>query len=400
MKKSNIIKSALFLPLLLLFSSCFDPVFYEIRKDVPPESATVSGNIGQLTRFTMDGEEYLFASADDGLRYKKASDENHGSWSTMELPFSLLSFDFSTTSMKGYQIIGILANSDTLYLIAAQYQTSGSEGCTDPKTIELWGKQNNGEWVNITKDSTINYFTFTKDSSTELYSSNFNYFQTNTPQKQHRHAYLCSYITNSDNSSSEYKYFELIGTNQPTPVTITKREDTSAKLSSSSRAYSAAYFEESVKFFASKVVITDETATSAAKNLYYSDGDALYYYSSEGYKKACSAGTTISAMAVTKNSILLGLGNIMNTSSDNGGIKRVLLASNGIPESYTSDFETNANFQISTAYIVLTLLNATPEKKETDCSLYASITFSSTSGLYDNIGLWSYYPGRGNWNRE
>ena len=62
--------------------------------------------------------------------------------------------------MNGYQIIGILANSDTLYLIAAQYQTSGSEGCTDPKTIELWGKQNNGEWVNITKDSTINYFTF------------------------------------------------------------------------------------------------------------------------------------------------------------------------------------------------------------------------------------------------
>ena len=72
MKKINKITTILFLPLLMIFSSCFDPIFYEVRRDVAPESATVSGNIGQITRFTMNGEEYLFLSADGGLRYKKA----------------------------------------------------------------------------------------------------------------------------------------------------------------------------------------------------------------------------------------------------------------------------------------------------------------------------------------
>ena len=59
MKKINKITTILFLPLLMIFSSCFDPIFYEVRRDVAPESATVSGNIGQITRFTMNGEEYL-----------------------------------------------------------------------------------------------------------------------------------------------------------------------------------------------------------------------------------------------------------------------------------------------------------------------------------------------------
>ena len=68
MKKINKLTAAILLPMVMLFSSCFDPIFYEIRKDVKPETATVSGNICQITRFTMEGEEYLFLSADDGLR--------------------------------------------------------------------------------------------------------------------------------------------------------------------------------------------------------------------------------------------------------------------------------------------------------------------------------------------
>ena len=64
------------------------------------------------------------------------------------------------------------------------------------------------------------------------------------------------------------------------------------------------------------------------------------------------------------------------------------------------DFETNAKFQITSSYIVLTLLNATPDQKELDSALYASITFTGGSYNFDNIGLWSYYPERENWNRE
>ena len=92
MKKIYKITSTLLLPFVLLLAGCQDPVFEKVRKDVKPETATVSGNIGQITRFTMEGEEYLFLSANGGLRYKKASNAEHGSWATADLPFDLLHY--------------------------------------------------------------------------------------------------------------------------------------------------------------------------------------------------------------------------------------------------------------------------------------------------------------------
>ena len=61
-------------------------------------------------------------------------------------------------------------------------------------------------------------------------------------------------------------------------------------------------------------------------------------------------------MGKTKDSIIIGLGNIMSKSSDTGGITRVKINENGIPESSTSGFSTNAELQISSAYTVLALL--------------------------------------------
>ena len=400
MKKNNLFAAIILLPFLMLFNSCFLPVFYEIRKDVRPESATVSGNIPQITRYTLNGEEYIFASANGGLRYKKADNQIHGSWATMAVPFTLLNFNYDTTKMNGAQLIGVFANSETLYLIAATYSTEGSEGKTNPSKIEIWASNTpdvTDSWSQINKDSSIDYFPFLYDSVNEVYKTNFNVFQTNTPKKVNRHAYICSYIKNEDGTSGAYKCFELSGTSI-LPVSISKPEDAEA----GNRVYSAAYFNGEVRFFMSKAVITDETSVSDAKNIYYADGDALYYYSSASaaYVKACSTGTAISTLATTKDSIIIGLGNLLSLSIDTGGIKRVLRAEDGTPGSATVSFETNADFQISTAYNVLSLLNTTPEKEEKDSILYASIAFSGYDGIYDNIGIWSYYPTRGNWNRE
>ncbi len=400
MKKNNLFAVIILLPFLMLFNSCFSPVFYEIRKDVKPESATVSGNIPQITRYTLNGEEYIFASANGGLRYKKADNQIHGSWATMAVPFTLLNFNYDTTKMNGAQLIGVFANSETLYLIAATFSTEGSEGKTNPSKIEIWASNTPDiadSWSQINKDSSIDYFPFLYDSVNEVYKANYNVFQTNTPKKVNRHAYICSYIKNEDGTSGAYKCFELSGTSIQ-PVSISKPEDAEA----GNRVYSAAYFKGEVRFFTSKAVVTDETNSSDAKNIYYADGDGLYYYSSASaaYVKACSTGTVISTLATTKDSIIIGLGNLLSLSTDAGGIKRVLRAEDGTPGSATVSFETNADFQISTAYNVLSLLNTTPEKEEKDSILYASITFSGYDGIYDNIGIWSYYPTRGNWNRE
>ena len=401
MKKINKITTALFLPLLMLFSSCFDPIFYEVRRDVEPETATVSGRIGQITRFTMNGEEYLFLSADGGLRYKKADNKTHGSWATMSVPFSLSSFDFDNTAFNGNELIGVFANSDTLYLVAAPYKTTGSEGTTNPTTLDIWGSQTPDvldSWVHINDKD---YSPYLYNATKEVYSSNFHFFQTNAPQQAHRHAYICTYVKDDENNGS-YKYYELIGTDDPSlhPVTISEVEDGNAD----SRVYSAAWFDDGVKFFESKTVLTDETEKSDANYIFYADGNTLKYASKDnyasGFVKSCSANRTISALAVTKDSILIGMGDLTSTSNDAGGITRVLRDSDGKPLDTTSAFTTNADFQITSIYKVLTLLNATPDKTEEESALYASITFSGYSGLYDNIGLWSYYPARGNWNRE
>lgn len=397
MKKINKITATIFLPLVLLFTSCFDPIFYEIRKDVKPEESTVYGYIGQITRFTMNDEEYLFLSANDGLRYKKASNQSHGSWSTMSLPFNLVSFNFNDTSMDGKQLIGVYANSDTLYLALAPYITTGSEGNSIPWELELWGTKtpsDKGSWKKIDISLPIGYY-----SSTDKYTSLFHVFQTNAPKQEHRFAYVYNNVNE--------KYYRLEGT---TPVDITTEISI---VDSGSLAWSAAYFGGGVKFFFSKAVTTDEAydydddpsndAETDAKHLYYANGEELWYSDSNsesGYSKACSAGRTISALATTKDSILIGLGNITSTSSNYGGITRVLLDDKGIPAQSTTGFDSNADFQITTAYEVLTLLNATPDKSEAESALYSSIAFSGYSGLYENICLWSYYPDRGNWNYE
>ena len=397
MKKTNKIITALFLPLIMLFSSCFDPIFYEVRRDVEPESATVSGNIGQITRFTMNGEEYLFLSADGGLRYKKAENETHGSWGTMSLPFSLLSYNYDNSSMDNYQLCGVFADSTTLYLVAIPYVTSGSETTTNPSTLKIWAYDTTDDvasWELIDLSSIS--FDYSQDESTELYSSLFYFFQTNAPQKEHRHVYFRTYTKAENEESKSYKYFELIGKAKPTEIT---NEVLANIVDDGSSANSAAYFD-GIKFFSSKVVVTDETKDADAEHVYYGNGADLYYSTTDGYKRSCSAGKTISALAVTNDSILIGLGNLLSKSDSSGGIKRVLLA-NGIPADSTSDFDSNADFQITTSYKVMALLNATPEKTEAESALYAAITCGySSSGLEANKGLWSYYPARGNWNRE
>ena len=398
MKKTNKIITALFLPLIMLFSSCFDPIFYEVRRDVEPESATVSGNIGQITRFTMNGEEYLFLSADGGLRYKKVANETHGSWGTMSLPFSLLSYNYDNSSMDNYQLCGVYADETTLYLVAIPYVTSGSETTTNPSTLKIWASDTPDDvasWDFIDLSSIS--FDYSQDESTELYSSLFYFFQTNAPQKEHRHVYFRTYTKAENEESKSYKYFELIGKAKPTEIT---NEVLANIVDDGSSANSAAYFG-GIKYFSSKVVVTDETYNDDADYVYYGNGSDLYYYSTaDGYKRSCSAGKTISALAVTNDSILIGLGNLLSKSDSSGGIKRILLA-NGIPADSTSAFDSNADFQITTSYKVMALLNATPEKTEAESALYAAITCGySSSGLEANKGLWSYYPARGNWNRE
>ena len=415
MKKNLLVKLAAstFILFGLVFTGCQDPIFEAIREDVPPEDATVSGNVSFITRYTAGGEEYLVLAADDGLRYKQKDQNYHGAWTTYRLPFELHHYDYDSSSHSGEQILAVLADSSYLYLITAIYDHTSIEGTSYPSTINLWAKiinasnskwDDSGDWTKV--PTTVNEFDifpiFVSTSSVELYYSGFRVFQTNAPQKAHRAAFIRS----EDLDNNVFKYYKLNGTSAPTEVTA----EVEAKLidpspSSDSdyipTALSVVYFGGDYKFFTSPASTTNETYTADATYYYYSNGDSRLCYSdgvTNNEANAINTEKVISCLAVTADSILVGHGKAPSTV---GGIDRVNL-SNGIPTGMGSfsDINSNAKFQITSDYMVLALINATPEKTEVESGLYASITFHSTSNNFDNIGLWSYYPERGDWNRE
>ncbi|MCI6984345.1 MAG: hypothetical protein MR917_09110, partial [Treponema porcinum] len=114
-----------------------------------------------------------------------------------------------------------------------------------------------------------------------------------------------------------------------------------------------------------------------------------------GKSTGCAA--DILSMCVTNDSIILG--------TYEEGAYRVKTDS-GKPETSTSDFTTNADSVMYNPYIVRMLFCTDPSLGETDdgSALYSAIQFryteSSASASYKNVGVWSYYKARGNWNKE
>lgn len=384
---------------IITFTGCFNPIFYEIRKDVEPEPATVSGNIPNITRFTENGIEYLFVAADWGIRYKAASNTVHGTWASYPVPFALLSYNFDSSSFVGQQVISVFASSTTLYLLSAEYSSTGSEGTTIPSKINLWGKNSlslTEGWTLINTSTTTNYFPVIKNLSTDYYDSYFNIFQTNSPMAAHRHVYICTYIP----ALLTCKYYELNGLSEPVEITIPKIEDLA--ISNIPRVYSAAYYNGEVKFYSSRAVTTNETYTAEATRVYLAhpaSPSQLCYTEGETIILSVLAGDVISCLATCSDSIIIGCGSTL-TDGGKGGLKRTTLTENGIPGNVLVPFTTNAAFQLTETYPVLALINATPSNTELASTLYASATFYNSNGVYNNIGLWSYIPTRGNWNRE
>ena len=107
----------------LILTSCFNPVYYEIRKDVKPEAGTISGNILQITRTTVDNKEFLVLYANEGIRYKQKDLSEHGAWKTFDNPpCKSVVFDNVSQTYDGEQVLNLFSDKNTLYAITAKYK--------------------------------------------------------------------------------------------------------------------------------------------------------------------------------------------------------------------------------------------------------------------------------------
>lgn len=406
----------------IFFAGCYNEVFYDIMQDVAPEDATVSGNISAITRYTVSGTEYLVVNADSGLRYKKALDSGHGNWKTLDgdkLPFDFHSYDYFDAKHNGEQLIKILANETTLYLVTVSYKNDDSEGISAPTVVKLYGAEisdwdavEKASWTEIIGEAeSSEYFKFEK-SDTYYYTTLFGIFQTNAPQKEHRRAYIRA-------GNSNATYYELSGTASPQLKEDVKTQEVQNEKSSTNRAQSAVWFGGDVLFFNATASTTNETYNKDATHFYYASGKTVYHskavdsvkYSAETDESfpieeaTLDADAAVSALMTCADALIIGRGDFSTSSSttSSGGLKKTSLDKDGRPGTELIDFETNAKTKFN-SYHIISLLNATPGETETKSDMYTSITFrgtgSTSGGSAKNIGLWSYYPDRGNWNRE
>ena len=345
--------SLLFIPFI---AGCKAPVFYEIMRDVAPEEATVNGVITSITRYKSGTEEKLVTYSSDGLIWKDAKGTSHGQWAC-----------FPNSNQLSGKIIKTAADESNLYVVTITFHEDVEDGLNLPDAATLWC-YNSEEWSEV--------------STPELLPGNFNIFCTNDVDNSKRSAYL-----RIDN-----EVYKLSGTtfNESNP------QDGN---------YNSVVSGDNDIFFESTASVKN------GKYIYWGEGSKLYYSKdtsnpkAEGNKKlALDAGTDISCLAATKDALLIGRGDFSNSLISKGGIAKTSLDSDGKPGNSLESFSTNATSQLASVYQIYTLLVANPDQPELNASIYASMGFkgsgSSTSVSYDNIGLWSYYPARGNWNRE
>ena len=443
MKKLKNIFATVSIASSLFFTSCFNAVFYDVMQDVVSEEADVSGTINQITRYTLqnaDKTEYLVCNADGGLRYKLAdkAHRNHGEWATYKhLPFELHYYDYYGTKHHGEQIIQVLADSTNLYLLTCEYFDDDDEGTVSPKYVKIWTASISNwdtadDWRTlITSESEVakEVLKVYKNSSSGYYYSAFCVFSTNTINPAHRKAYVRSgknniwYYRSSNINEEELKktsFYEMTP-NELKSFEISEYWDSNTEKTyeSSADIRSATWYNGDYHFFTAPAVATNEcytemTYSKLSENttyqepscVYWGSGSDLYYITDKTAKSTTtkiSADRNISSLAVCADSIIIGRGNTSAYSTSSyGGITRSPLTK-GIPTG-TESFSTNAESQISSGYIVYALLNTDPSEPELESAIYATIGFygsgSSTATSYSSVGMWSYYPGRRNWNRE
>lgn len=392
----------------IFFTACFNPVFYEIRQDVAPEKASTEGFVTCITRYNVDGNEYLVTNSNGTITYKSADYQyrynNHG-WQSISkdfLPFELHRFDYQKFEHVGQQLIKVVADSEYLYLVSTEFKKDTDEGTSNPSKTHIYSAkitswEETPDWTDITESvvrsdekDLLPYYI----GSDDYYRSAFNVFCTNSIHKAGRKAYIRSGATDTDFAPV---YFELNGTTASS-IVPTAFDNTEKDINN------AVYFGNESKFFAALAVTTDESSKNQATKIYYSDSKKLIYFDGTESQEVLDADIPISCLAVTSNALLIGRADYTSTNTAaSGGLKKVEL-NDGVPGKEFATFTTNAASQLSPAYFILTLLTVDPSESELDATIYASLAFlgtgTSASVNYDNIGLWSYYKKRGNWNRE
>lgn len=369
--KFNLFNKIVFACLLALsvlaFCSCQQVVFDNIRKEVELEDGMIAGDIRSIIRF-----KNRFYIANGGIYYKQTTWNFYGCW-------------IKTFSPVG-QVINLAADGKYLYALVGISEENTKEGKNEGVRRDLYCSEDGISWSLVSQFGTKGSIAYNTKYPISIYL-----FCTNTIDSSNRSAYV---VVNDGTKGAVNKAYKLDG------KTVSELElgvtDASKKPCSNPVlvSRSCVYYNGDVYFFNSTASTTNETNLSPATMYYYGFGTYLRWGGEKVNSVGVSCEAVLQSLAVTADYLLIGT---------NAGIYHRKFT-NKIPSLVSVDFTTNASSTLSAAYTVLSLLVVYPELTELKTPIYASQVYtgngSSNSAQFDHIGLWAYYPNRGNWNRE
>lgn len=448
-----------FIPALLtlsaIFTSCYDPVFENIRREVKLEDGQIAGFINDIVRFKNNDEEYLYLPT--GLIYsKKITDsvnkpgdlavaDSHGKWNKTQHGIGEIAYDYYGEKFNGEYVVKFAANSNTLYALTSTLGVYDDKGRNIPTGFKLYYLNNVSE--NLTafgNDSQIqkdinNYFA-TGDKDNYATDLRIQLFCTNTPKNENRRAFLkigssgLWFKTLIDGTETEVEslIYELEGTTPKLLYYRTKNTDNFRVLG---EYYKSLYYnvlsavdlgEKKVLFLPFIGVTSNATINNDADWICYGKGTNAYYFTKKIYEENSENiikyfNNQTDENYKTVESILKSVGlstdkeiisatacadDILFGSRGNGVFRAKITGSGDSVEikSETNFEDLNTQDIMQSPYIIRMLFTVDPSKSFKEATRYSAMDFlytASNSTANDNYrGLWSYYPSRGNWNKE
>ena len=419
------------------FTSCYDAIFYNIRNEVPLEDGVINGYTNSIVRYQepdeteflylQNGNVYYKQISEDDDKTKLTKNQDHDKWTKDSSAPEGISYSYFDQEFSGTYSCKLASDSKYVYLLGAtpEYDESSSRNILKNFKLYCYSKENGWKSVDAVNtilkkyESTLAEDKYMMDSSIQL-------FCTNAPKNDHRKAYIrigggspyYTWMSDKQTYGNDFTsevincgIIELNGTDTDTTTVVpegTGKIGTLDKTGAGKNTASAIYANGTVYFLDYLASSTNETKNKDADYIYFGNGNILYWFEAasvssvtaldaEPVGKSTGCADSILSMCVTNDSIILG--------TYKKGAYRVK-TTNGKPETSTSEFTTNAASVMYEPYIVRMLFCTDPSIGETEegSALYSAIQFqyteSSASASYKNVGLWSYYKARGNWNKE
>lgn len=424
------------------FTSCYDAIFYNIRKELPLEDGVINGYTNSIVRYQEPDEtEFLYLHngnvyykqiSEDDDKTKLTKNQDHDKWTKDSSAPEGISYSYFDQEFSGTYSCKLASDSNYVYLLGAtpEYDESSSRNILKNFKLYCYSKANG--WKSVEQINTIlKQYESTLDDDKYMMDSSIQLFCTNAPQNEHRKAYIrigggspyYSWMSDKQTYGSDFTsevincgIIELNGTDTDIANVVPLGDGkigTLEKTGAGKDTTSAVYANNTVYFLDYLASSTNETKNKEADYIYLGNGKTLYWFETasvssvtaldaEPVGKSTGCAADILSMCVTNDSIILG--------TYEEGAYRVKIDS-GKPETSTSDFTTNAASVMYNPYIVRMLFCTDPSLGETadGSALYSALQFryteSSASASYKNVGLWSYYNSeenghRNNWNKE